>query len=377
VESKNPSKITEKQMRMTAPRSRRVPVALVCLITLTSMYLQSLTFSMPKPTGDGEREDMIIPMGKYSGMTLSELVDEDPKYCRWMMHTAEEEDASEFFLEAAQWLRENAADLLDQESASGVGDDFVVTIGKYSGRLLREIVQEDPDYCLWIWKTSEEEDAGPGVRQAGQWLRANAPELENRLPEEELDYVVGFGKYRGRLLREVVQEDAGYCFWILEKSKEEDCGFSLGDAARWLLKNAPQLQESSMELEFTFGKYKGELVSSVVGSDPDYCCWVVDTAATEDSGVQLRMIASFIKEKFPEVCQDDPADSDPVVGFGKHKGLKFSELMEEHSDYVEWVIAEAAQGDGSSNRNFQKLADFLAKQRDVNGDVNGTAAVMA
>mmetsp|Transcript_37036 Transcript_37036/g.85601 ORF Transcript_37036/g.85601 Transcript_37036/m.85601 type:complete len:110 (-) Transcript_37036:163-492(-) len=66
-------------------------------------------------------------------------------------------------------------------------------------------------------------------------------------------------------------------------------------------------------------------------------------------------------------------DSDPVVGFGKHKGLKFSELMEEHPDYVEWVMAEAAQGDGSSNRNFQKLADFLAKQRDV----NGTAAVMA
>mmetsp|Transcript_7430 Transcript_7430/g.12927 ORF Transcript_7430/g.12927 Transcript_7430/m.12927 type:complete len:108 (-) Transcript_7430:159-482(-) len=78
-------------MRMTAPRSRRVPVALVCLITLTSMYLQSLTFSMPKPTGDGEREDSdpVVGFGKHKGLKFSELMEEHPDYVEWVIAEAQ------------------------------------------------------------------------------------------------------------------------------------------------------------------------------------------------------------------------------------------------------------------------------------------------
>ena len=45
------------------------------------------------------------------------------------------------------------------------------------------------------------------------------------------DMPIGFGKHRGKMMSELVKEDPGYCQWVLEKADDPESSGRLLEAA--------------------------------------------------------------------------------------------------------------------------------------------------
>jgi len=85
--------------------------------------------------------------------------------------------------------------------------EVIITFGKYEGRSWESVAKEDPKYIYWI--------AGhPGLAQ-------KLPEgiyslAKTHLPVLSLKSKMPNGKYRGRLLEEVIKEDFQYAIWYAD-----------------------------------------------------------------------------------------------------------------------------------------------------------------
>ena len=185
------------------------------------------------PDVAGATAEPVLKFGKYQGSLLSEVVQTDVDYCRWILSASEDGDASYSLIEAADWIRTNAPEVADMTAGP------VVLFGKYRGSLLSQIVKEDPDYCQWILSKSEEAEASQGLLQAADWIKTNAPDVAD-VPAQP---VFKFGKYRGSLLSEIVQTDVDYCRWILSTSEDVDATQNLLQAADWIRTNAPDVAD--------------------------------------------------------------------------------------------------------------------------------------
>ena len=86
-------------MAASARRAFRRPVL---ALGMSLMAWAGLNFSAVAPNDP----DMEIRFGKYHGMRMNDLQKQDPGYCRWL--TSDHDDPSPALLEAAQWIRENA-----------------------------------------------------------------------------------------------------------------------------------------------------------------------------------------------------------------------------------------------------------------------------
>eukprot|EP00439_Symbiodinium_sp_Y106_P009540 s4834_g1.t1 len=111
--------------------------------------------------------------------------------------------------------------------------------------------------------------------------------------------------------------------WILRGGEVTN----LASSARYF----PEVEGTAM---VSFGKYRGMALSQLVKEDPDYCGWILDTAAQEDAGHLLQQAAKWIKENHPDLQvqiqqSKENVDGDTVVTFGKHKGLTFKAVLEE------------------------------------------------
>eukprot|EP00439_Symbiodinium_sp_Y106_P020851 s6075_g2.t1 len=113
---------------------------------------------------------------------------------------------------------------------------------------------------------------------------------------------------------------------------------------------APVPMENDMEM--SFGKHRGRLISEIAEEDPSYLKWLLGQTEDPDSSSRLLEVAEYVREYFPEV--EDAA----VVGFGKYKGMSVSQLVKEDPDYCSWILATAAKED-SGNRGFLEVAEWL------------------
>ena len=121
-------------------------------------------------------------------------------------------------------------------SAPGAPRDMEVTFGKHTGQMMSEIVEEDPGWCQWVIRTSEGEDCGHGLRQVAGWLMKNAPEVMDMPP------TVNFGKHKGLTVSQLVEEDPGYCVWILRTAETGEAGPALAEVAAYIQKHHPGFQ---------------------------------------------------------------------------------------------------------------------------------------
>jgi len=150
------------------------------------------------------------------------------------------------------------------------------------------------------------------------------------------DMEMSFGKHRGRLVSEIVEEDPSYLQWILGQTEDPESSERLLAVADYVREYFPEVEEAQV---VGFGKYRDVALSQLVQDDPDYCAWILQTAAQGDAGHRLQQAADWIQEHHPDVGLEQPQDVDGQmkVTFGKHKGKTFQAVLEEAEDYICWL----------------------------------------
>ena len=147
-------------MATSARRAFRLPVL---AIGLSLMAWAGLTFSAVAPPGC----DMEIGFGKYSGMKISELDEEDLSYCQWVAY-GDHRDPHQELLNARQWIRENKPEIAE-----------MMSFGKYKGMLLADIDEEDPQYLDYLQEEAQKQRGEPRVQMALvlDWLQKHRQKL--------------------------------------------------------------------------------------------------------------------------------------------------------------------------------------------------------
>ena len=104
------------------------------------------------------------------------------------------------------------------------------------------------------------------------------------------------------------------------------------------------------DMEISFGKHCGRLISEIVEEDPSYLQWALRKREDPKSSEQLLEVAEYVREYFPEV------EGQTKVIFGKHKGKTFQAVLEEDEDYICWLInnVRTARGNQAALISFGK-----------------------
>ncbi|CAE7517199.1 unnamed protein product [Symbiodinium pilosum] len=275
---------------------------------------------------------------KHYGRAMNEVLAADPGYCRWMVQKAEEADPPPELREDVAWLLQHAPHLKEPR-------EFVEG-GKHRGRLLSELVKEDPAYCRWILQHAEEETALPVIREKARWLKQNAPYLKE---QPEVPVLEG-GRHNGRLLSEVVVADPSYCRWLIGEAEVGRTSRCLRKAAGWLSKHAPHLKAE--DGAWVGGNYRGRHISELVTEDPAYCQWVLRVAKEEDASSAIR-------------------DQEiPVVNVrGRHRGIPLPQVVAEDPHWCLFVLNQNEPAQWQL-RGFADAADWLRGNANELVDVN-------
>ncbi|CAE7268090.1 unnamed protein product [Symbiodinium natans] len=274
---------------------------------------------------------------KHYGRPLSQLVFEDPEYCRWLLGVAQEANASNALRESAMWLRLNAPHLQEKKKPQ------LVSGKKHRGEDLSKLVSEDPAYCQWILREVQEGDASPKLQEMAAWITDNAPHVQ------EQGLRVGGSKHYGRRISELVTEDPVFCQWVLRKAKEHGASHGVRDMADWLSKNAPHLKEAAFA---TGRKHYGQDMPKLVSEDPAYCQWILREAKEGEASPKLREMAAWITDNAPHVQEQGP-----LVGGLKHYGRRISELVTEDPVFCQWLLQKDKEG--GACHGIRELATWL------------------
>lgn len=93
-----------------------------------------------------------------------------------------------------------------------------------------------------------------------------------------------------------------------------------------------------------FGKYKGKTIKEVYSQDPKYIFWLIEKDPyfrvdfdqllniPENTSDRERIIEGEINRVFPKTTPDD------VIYFGKYKGKTFREIFAIDSSYIDWFL---------------------------------------
>lgn len=304
----------------------------------------------------------LVEGGKHRGRRLSELVHEDPMYCQWILRQGKVKDAMPSVREKACWLEQNAPFLNDDQRVPGV-----LSGGKHHGRALSDVVAQDPAYCRWILRAAE---AARPVREAADWLMKNAPNLK----QDQALRLRG-AKYHGRLVSELVSDDPGYCQWLLRVAEDQDAAQWMKEPAAWLAANAPHLKETTVVTVRCRhrGIPLPQVVAEdphwcIVNLQPlqeqsrgfvEASEWLRENApellqVKEDDEKALAKLGRTFLHRY---------GSHFVLRSGKHRMKTFQTVIKEAPKYVDWVnrrlrYSSTNEGKQIGTKNFQLLAAF-------------------
>jgi len=286
---------------------------------------------------------------KHNGRHLTELVKEDPAYCQWIIREAKAEKASAEMKDMAKWLADHAPHL-DQDDCIRVGGR------RYYGRLVSELVAEDPNFCQWVMRKAEEPDSDHGVRALAKWLNDNAPHLKER-------GAFASGRHRGRRMSDVVVADPSWCEWMLHQAQDKGAPQTVKDVASWLKANAPHLQ-AEQSAHVSGGRHSGTPMSQLVAENPAYCQWMLRVSEAGGASPQLRNKAAWLSEHAPHLKDSKYCEGKMFYG------RSLPDLVKNEPQYCQWLLRAAEEERATPAMKEQaaciaKLAPYLKEMQVV------------
>jgi len=293
---------------------------------------------------------------------MSEVAVQDPAYCQWVLREGQEKEAGAELRHMAGWLMKNAPHLKDDKHVYASG-------GKHQGRLMSEVVVEDPAYCQWIIRKVEDGCKSAALCEKASWLKENAPHLKERPTAR--------GKrHEGRCLHDLVAEDPSYCQWLLRAGQEPGARRELKEQAGWLSEHAPHLKEAPVA--GIRSEHRGVPLPQLVAEDPLWCQWVMEQPKAFSK--EFSIMADWFRKNAPELLETSKVDLPAfdrigrnffeqygdifVVRRGPHRLKTFRRVLEEAPEFVkraEKRVEREPDGKGYRFKNSYFLAAFAKR----------------
>lgn len=154
----------------------------------------------------------------------------------------------------------------------------------------------------------------PAMRSAGSGLRAFAA------PEASGDQLVGFGKHAALSYQQLFETQPGWCSWFVKSYTEK------------LEKGEKQSPAGRALGEYLQGKGVTPSPSSPTRFSPSSAKGQYGQYDRSDQGQHGKLV-----------------DGQWVLGFGKHKGKTFAEVMSQDPNYCEYCVNLALEGTKASS----------------------------
>jgi uncharacterized protein (DUF3820 family) len=87
-------------------------------------------------------------------------------------------------------------------------EEYILTFGKHKNKMLKDI---DNNYLSWCINSPTIYN---GIKEKIQ-LYLNSIEYEHQQEKEDNDYVMKFGKYKNKRVKEIYNDDKNYIEWLL------------------------------------------------------------------------------------------------------------------------------------------------------------------
>lgn len=129
---------------------------------------------------------------------------------------------------------------------------------------------EDNPEQSWCKKDDTEPQEIPCCGCGSWWLLDILGEPSAEVPKMlGLDDCIGFGKYKDKTIREVVDSDWQYIKWAIIDSQR-----LYADVEAVVKYHESHQKVMTGDDVLTFGKYKGQKLSEVYSTDPQYLTWL-------------------------------------------------------------------------------------------------------
>lgn len=204
---------------------------------LVQEHFKDIGGSNPYDAPYGSTTDhQVLEFGKHAGLTYEEVIESDPDYCTWALQVAKH---------SPEGIRAGLQKFVDAILASKPDLDWqIVLFGKHRNKAFKVVAQEDPEYCAWVMSVASNtqalESSSASLLAFASYLGKNRPELAE-LPMAVAADTLTFGKYKGLLYKDVVQQDPDYCKWVAVQATQPDVSTSLKAFAEYVRENAGDL----------------------------------------------------------------------------------------------------------------------------------------
>lgn len=85
-------------------------------------------------------------------------------------------------------------------------DSTTINFGKYRGKTIAEIYEQDEQYCKWLYPQEILIGEYPAIKEF----------LVSKLNGADLSYVMTWGKYKSKSISWIKKNDEGYISWLLK-----------------------------------------------------------------------------------------------------------------------------------------------------------------
>lgn len=208
------------------------------------------------------------------------------------------------------------------------------------------------------------------------------------------EYILDFGKYKGKTIPEVLEADPGYVQWLAENAKDQQ----IRKLAMEVL-TAPVESEGDFDIlpEMTyidFGKYKGTTLGEIEAKDSGYVDWLANNAKNNEVRISAQAIVASrtrgdnivdntlpldmpknvtqaqLKRLYAIASTNKVSDAEVKGYIEKKHGCSSTKELSRHQyeDVVEWL---EQQGFKATDDAWEHRWDGLLEQAETFADVAG------
>lgn len=135
----------------------------------------------------------------------------------------------------------------------------------------------------------------------GEWVLVDIPNvnIDDVFPKRSPDYIIEFGKYKGKTIKEIYSQDPKYIFWLMERDHYFRIDIDLllnilpntSDRAEILTAELnriyPKLTPDDI---IPYGKYKGMTFRRIYSEDPNYISWFINNTSVDIDENAFRLM---------------------------------------------------------------------------------------
>mmetsp|Transcript_68889 Transcript_68889/g.165359 ORF Transcript_68889/g.165359 Transcript_68889/m.165359 type:complete len:295 (+) Transcript_68889:89-973(+) len=224
-------------------------------------------------------------------------------------------------------------------------DRSVIPFGRHKGKTYKYVLKSDPSYCKFV---TEAKDPSPAMQAFQEYLHLKGFNKIDTCPPVDKP-LLGFGKYRDRTYEDILASDQNYCEFVL--SMADPCPAAARFQSFLIDKEHDTIEVDDSSV-IDIGKPQGKTSATVVEIDPDHREHVEalgDAQPSVQGSQQYRSERSF--------APSSPDDDERVVSFGKHRGERFTTVVETDPDYCKWVMTLT-----DAKPSVQSFQDYLLER---------------